>query len=284
MKSLVNPQDPFEMNWLGEHTEWGTVRTVDGITVSKGRKLGNNIIKEQYVFRNDTNREIFLREGDLAIYTPFRDSYEDVQTCLEARCHTHVWCGGEVSYVCALRMGDVEPHMGLCLTSGSLCSYSFDREGKRGPHDRGDLLLNVTPRVVKPGESIDIEWVIFWHKGKHDFYKKLENFTNYVRVEADKYVLYEGETLHLRIKSMTPVMENEIYIERFYKEHTSVCGKAAWVDEGPAVFTMARGIACLDQELGRCGEYEYRIRVGEVHTLCREMGRASCRERVSDLV
>ena len=171
MKSLVNPQDPFEMNWLGEHTEWGTVRTVDGITVSKGRKLGNNIIKEQYVFRNDTNREIFLREGDLAIYTPFRDSYEDVQTCLEARCHTHVWCGGEVSYVCALRMGDVEPHMGLCLTSGSLCSYSFDREGKRGPHDRGDLLLNVTPRVVKPGESIDIEWVIFWHKGKHDFYK-----------------------------------------------------------------------------------------------------------------
>lgn len=269
MKSLVNPQDPFGMNWLGEHTEWGTVRAVDGITVSKGRKLGNNIIKEQYVFRNDTNREIFLREGDLAIYTPFRDSYEDVQTCLEERCHTHVWCGGEVSYVCALRMGDVEPHLGLCLTAGSLCSYSFEREGKRGVHDRGDLLLNVTPRVLKPEESICIEWVIFWHKGKHDFYKKLENFTNYVRVEADKYVLYEGETLHLRIKAMTPVLENEIYIERFYKPHTSVCRKHPWVDEGPAVFTMMKGIACIDQELGHCGEYEYRIRVGEVNTLCR---------------
>lgn len=269
MKSLVNPQDPFGMNWLGEHTEWGTVRAVDGITVSKGRKLGNNIIKEQYVFRNDTNREIFLREGDLAIYTPFCDSYSDVQTCLEERCHTHVWCGGEVSYVCALRMGGLEPHMGLCLTSGSLCSYSYDREGKRGARDRGDLILNVTPRILQPGESICVEWVIFWHKGKHDFYKKLENFTNYVRVEADKYVLYEGETLHLRIKGMTPVMENEIFIERFYQPHNCICAKNTWVDEGPAVFTMTKGIACLDQELSRCGEYEYRIRVGEVHTVCR---------------
>jgi len=269
MKSLVNPKDPVQMNWIGNRTEWGTVRSVDGISVSKGKKLGENIIKEQYIFENTSGKELLLREGDLAIYTPFQDNYASASVCMQERCHTHVWCGGESSYICALRMSGEGTHLGLCLTKGSLSSYSYERDFSNASNDRGDLILNVTPQVLEPGESIAIEWVIFWHSGKQDFFKKLENFTHYVRVEAERYVLYTGEQIHLRIRSAVPAEEDQIQIERFRKSHDSVSAAAATGQGSVRPFGLRGGIISVDETAELPGEYEYRIQVGEVHTLCR---------------
>lgn len=280
MRSLVNPQDPVQMNWLGDSVEWGTVKAVDGLLISKGKKLGNNIIKEQYEFTNQTDRELFLREGDVAIYTPFQDNYDTSPECMTNRCHTHVWCGGEVAYVCALRMGGAGFHMGLCLTKGSIRSYSYERDLSKGNNDRGILILNVTPKVLAPGESIRIEWVIFWHKGKQDFYKKLENFSNYVRVEAERYVLFENEQFHLRIKSMTEVESRDVRIEKFYKPHESINKGAVLTAVGDCSFHIKDGIISVDETLEQAGEYLYQIKAGEVHTFCRAFVSPSLKELV----
>lgn len=269
MRTLVNPKDSFQMNWIENEIEWGTVRSIEGLSVKKGRKIGENIIKEQYVFTNETNREIFVREGDVAVYTPFVDKYDSADVCMKERCHTHIWCGGEVSYVCALRMSGIGPHLGLYLTKGSLSGYRYERDLTKQSNDRGTLSLLMAPTVIEPGESYSLEWVIFWHKGKQDFYKKLENFSTYVRVEAERYVVFQGETIRIRMKAMQDLKEEDILIEKYVTSHESVCADRKEGYAGKADFVMKNGVVCIDEVAGTPGEYEYRITAGGIHTVCR---------------
>lgn len=68
------------------------------------------------------------------------------------RCHTHIFCGGEASYVMALRMGGQAPHLGLMVTAGSISSYSTERDEGALSNDRGDFILHPVIEPLKPGE------------------------------------------------------------------------------------------------------------------------------------
>lgn len=62
----------------------------------------------------------------------------------------------------------------------------------------GDFIVHPTPRVLNPGETFEIEWKLFWHTGKEDFYQKINQIhPGYVDVQADKYVLFEGEDIRI---------------------------------------------------------------------------------------
>ena len=95
---------------------------------------------------------------------------------MTTKCHTHIWCGENISYVMCLRMGGEAPHLGLALTDGSLSGYSVERDFEKISNDRGDFILHPSPVALVPNESFTIEWKLFWHNGKTIFTAKLINY------------------------------------------------------------------------------------------------------------
>lgn len=114
MKQLIHPEDPAKMNWIEGNTPWGTVKCPDGLSCTYESEKKGDAVFERFTFRNETDHDLFTALTDVAVYTPFNDNYEEAAVCMEQRCHTHIWCADEVSYVMALRVGGKGPHLGLC--------------------------------------------------------------------------------------------------------------------------------------------------------------------------
>lgn len=154
---------------------------------------------ERYTFTNTSDHDVFAHAGSIAINTPFHDSHHEAETCLTRRCHTHIWCGGVSSWVMGLRMGGKTPHLGLVLTESALDSYSIKR-GTEGwnivSNNRDDFWLHPEAVHLLPGESDSIEWKIFWHEGREDFFCRAQQLSsNMKRITADRFIAFAGEEL-----------------------------------------------------------------------------------------
>jgi hypothetical protein len=191
---LRNPDDPHQMNWIEGTVPWGTVKTPEGITTMVHRNFTpTGAFRETYTFTNETTFPVFTLTGDIGIYTPFNDNYLEAAVCMTSRCHAHIWCGGTSSYVMCLRMGGEPPHLGMVLTKGNLAAYSVERDFTLQSNDRGDFILHPAPFELAAGESIVLEWELFWHKGKDDFYHNLKAYPSYIEVRAKHFVFFERE-------------------------------------------------------------------------------------------
>lgn len=166
------------MNWIDGTVEWGTVKSIDEIKVKVESRRTGDIVEEKYTFINISDRDVFTSLTDIGIYTPFNDDYVDAQTCLKHRCHTHIWCGQNVSYIIAMRMGGEAPNLGLVLTKGSLSGYSVERDLTKMSNDRGDFILHPTPFSLAPGESYSVEWTLFPFSSKEDFLNRQINIVD----------------------------------------------------------------------------------------------------------
>lgn len=254
MKELIFADDKYKMNWIEGAVEWGTVKAPDGIEVITEREKTADGIIERYVFTNTTEWDIFTSLEDISIYTPFNDDYTDSKTCTERRCHTHIWCGENVTYVMALRMGGEPPHLGLVLTDGSIGGYSVERDLTRISNDRGDFILHPSPTSLAPGESFKTEWLLFRHEGKTDFYEKLGLLCpNYISVKAEEYVVFSGEEIQIQITPSFEFKKNDVLILRNGKKVN---------------FEIADRVICVKEVSENVGEYVYEILINGVKTHC----------------
>lgn len=252
MKTLILPRDKYEMNWVEGNMEWGTVKAPEGLTVQKTVEDMEDGLIEHYTFINNTERDIFTSKKGIAIYTPFSDDYKDSKTCVTNRCHTHIWCGEDISYVMALRMGGEAPHLGLVLLEGALCGYSVERDFAKMSNDRGDFLLHPVPLVLAPGDSYRISWRLFSHQGKDDFYQKIKEYSpKFLAVEAEQYVIFQGEKIQFTVMPVFPFTEEQVQIVR----------------EGfTEPIQVVDGQIVVEELAGNTGEYSYDINVAGVHT------------------
>ncbi|MDO4295851.1 MAG: six-hairpin glycosidase [bacterium] len=264
MKKLVLSNDVYEMNWVEGRKEWGTVACHLPLEVEKKSEREGDVVRESYCFVNRTDREIFTSLTDLGIYTTFHDDYEDAESCLTNRCHAHIWCGGAVSYVMALRMGGEAPHLGLIVTRGSIEGYSVERDLERGSNDRGDFILHPTPFVLAPNESYCLEWTLFPFENRQDFYEKAAQYNKkFIRVEAEKYVLFSGENIGI---TLTPAFAFEK-------------GEVLVTEQGRAVeLCFEENQIVIREKAKEVREYCYDIWVGGVHTRCRLFVQAALEE------
>ena len=206
IKSLKHPGDQYSMNWIEGEKPWGTVIVPDGISFTVNREFSaEGALRETYAFTNEGEFPRLTSLGDIGIYTPFNDSYHEAEICVKNRCHTNLWCGGTSSYVMCLRMGGESPHLGLVLTKGSLGAYSTERIIELSSNDRGDFILHSQPMEFEPGETKIIQWELFWHEGKDDFYSQLRRYPSYVEIKADHFVTFRGEENHLEILTQKPL-------------------------------------------------------------------------------
>ncbi len=213
LKDLIHSQDKYKMNWIEGNTEWGTVKCAFPLDVEVKSQRDGDIVKEEYIFTNNTDKDIFTRLTDIGIYTPFNDDYTSAAECMTNRCHTHIWCGGETTYIMTLRMGGEAPHLGLVLNSGSIGGYSVERDIERMSNDRGDFILHPSPFSLAPKESYTISWTLFFHNGKEDFYSKASMYCGkFLDIRADKYVIFSGESANVEIRPNFSFAEKDIKI------------------------------------------------------------------------
>lgn len=232
VNSIVINSDEYGMNWRMEYYDWGKIRTeLDANTTDYHKEAGKNLPLEHLGteisetssvsrYKNlklDITVERFFKEnGSFAervtaknispsVYTfgrdtfgiqlPFNDRYTDADDCMIRRCCAQIWCGGNVSWVNALKFGGMsETNLGLFLTKGAFASYSQD--GKKG---RGCFTFEPETVLLKQGEEYVLEWEIFTHKGQKDFERKLASYQNHIGVCAKHFTVFNGEDIEFDI-------------------------------------------------------------------------------------
>jgi len=243
--NIVNPDDQHRMNWVlasgddkltwqkPEH-DWGLgkydvkelnveneswirpveqriekkasvmVYTTKCLDVAVSRTLRGKRLVETFAFTNTTGRSITV--SGLSIYTPLNDNYPDATTAGTNRCNAHVWPGLNASYVNAVRMNGVGPHLGLVLTKGAIQSYSIvNRDRHQGvqwkytaSNVRGVITLDAPPFTLEANGCHTIQWTLFWHDGWDNFYANAKQL-GFIRLEAEKYTLTKGEPLVVHV-------------------------------------------------------------------------------------
>jgi hypothetical protein len=197
--------DKYKMNWFRDDYPYAEVLCPATLSHTVETEQNGDIVTTSIRIHNYGQKPFFTSSDTIGIRFPLQDRYDGSQVCATQRCHAHVFCGWNVSYIMALRMGGDSPHLGMVLTEGELGAYSIQRNLQYRSNDRGCFILHPSPMVIAPGEAYQLSWVIFSHEGKEDFYKKISLYTKYVHVKADKYVTFPGEKNTIYISSFFPV-------------------------------------------------------------------------------
>ena len=165
------------------------------ITVSR-RFTGAGNLRERAAIKNIAHMPYTVCRDNFSLAFPFNDRYTYADDCMTNRCNTHIRCGGNVSYVNALRMGASELNLGMVLTEGAFVSYS--QYGCRS-NVRGCFGFEPESRILKSGEEYVLEWELFPHAGKSDFFARLAGYDSYIGIEAEHYTVFEGEAIRFKV-------------------------------------------------------------------------------------
>ena len=253
------------MNWLRPDYPYTEIYCPENLSYNVENTRKGDIYHTSIQFINRSKWPIFTSIGEIGIYFPLEGRYDRSDICLRYRCHTHIFCGGNISYIIALRMGGEAPHLGMVLTEGSLAAYSIERNPENKSNDRGCFILHPSPMELEPGESKYIQWTIFPHSGKNDFIRQVSKLAAFVLVKAEQYVLHPGE-------------DNRIMIMPSFK------AKSVQID-GKPLAQDKYGNYVKKYTAEQTGEKTFSVSVDGVHTFCRtfvqedflELAGARCR-------
>ena len=206
VKEIVFSKDPKQMNWLREDFPYAEVKCPPEFSAEVQNEKDGDVLTTKIVVSYNGAHPYFTNAGSIGVSFPLQDRYTDSVTCRDYRCHAHVFCGENTSYIMALRMGGAAPHLGMVLTKGSLSAYSIERDLKLQSNDRGCFWLHPSAQEFAPGDTMTLEWKVFPHWGREDFREKLRAFPRVILVDAEQYVIYPGETSKVTIE---PAFEAE---------------------------------------------------------------------------
>lgn len=66
--------------------------------------------------------------------------------------------------------------------------------------------------MLKPQETYELSWVLFWHEGEKDFYRKAMKIGEFVHIQAREYTVFPGEKVALTVKSDSSLEDTSIWI------------------------------------------------------------------------
>ena len=249
VKEIVFSKDPKQMNWLREDFPYAEVKCPPEFSAEVQNEKDGDVLTTKIVISYNGAHPYFTNAGSIGVSFPLQDRYTDSVTCRDYRCHAHVFCGENTSYIMALRMGGAAPHLGMVLTKGSLAAYSIERDLKLQSNDRGCFWLHPSAQEFAPGDTMTLEWKVFPHQGRKDFREKLRAFSQAIRVDAEQYVIYPGETSKVTIEPAVPA------------EKVTV--------NGTPLKKTEKGVYEYLFESSKTGEYVLSICADEVKTICR---------------
>ena len=249
VKEIVFSKDPKQMNWLREDFPYAEVKCPPEFSAEVQNEKDGDVLTTKIVVSYNGAHPYFTNAGSIGVSFPLQDRYTDSATCRDYRCHAHIFCGENTSYIMALRMGGAAPHLGMVLTKGSLSAYSIERDLKLQSNDRGCFWLHPSAQEFVPGDTMTLEWKVFPHQGREDFREKLRAFSQVILVDAEQYVIYPGETSKVTIEPTFPA------------EKVTV--------NGTSLEKTEKGVYEYLFENEKTGEYVLSICADEVKTICR---------------
>lgn len=249
VKEIVFSKDPKQMNWLREEFPYAEVKCPPEFSAEVQNEKDGDVLTTKIVVSYNGAHPYFTNAGSIEVSFPLQDRYTDSVTCRDYRCHAHVFCGENTSYIMALRMGGAAPHLGMVLTKGSLSAYSIERDLKLQSNDRGCFWLHPSAQEFAPGDTMKLEWKVFPHRGREDFREKLRAFPRVILVDAEQYVIYPGETSKVTIEPTFPAEKVTI--------------------NGASLEKTENGVYEYLFENEKTGEYVLSICADEVKTTCR---------------
>lgn len=213
---IRDPHDPAGMNWIDSNPVWGTV---DGFEVHSVKAEGGKILvsarnssenlsltiekfvegeryTERFCVTNDGPAARTLSHDNLGIHFPYNCNFKGRPNLLETSCVTHLWCGGDASWLYSAKPDGSRPFLVCWVTEGGLGDYSIFYDCSRtqnGSHYRGVLVLHPTPCSLAPGESKSWTFAYSFTDRKPD--ECLPDFPTALRAAAENYSVYSGETI-----------------------------------------------------------------------------------------
>ena len=178
---LIRNGDPMKMNWIAPSSAWGKV---DGIQTCEVRKNNAGVLiiaeneqqklmmsiekcargefyEETYRITNRSEIEFFLTHDNFALHYPFNCHLAPRKNLLHEVCVSHLWCGGENSWIYSEKPSGDEPGLVGIVAEGSLADYSIDYNAAlawNGSHYRGEFLLHPEDCIIAPGATLTLRF------------------------------------------------------------------------------------------------------------------------------
>lgn len=173
--------------------------TSDELSVTVTRYFANNgNLIENYKIKNISKTVVCVNRDNFGIEVPFNDRYFGADECMKHHCNTHIWCGHNIAWVNALKMGPSKINLGLYLNKGAIDCYE---QNMCGYDSRGIFVFCPESMLLKAGDEYEIEWELFWHEGTDDFLNKIETFKSHIKIDAKHFTVFENENIDFRITS-----------------------------------------------------------------------------------
>ena len=175
------------------------------IVCSVAVKQVGEAISFSYTFKNEGKEAADLKEGDLGVYLPFFDRFDDPEISLRRRVHAHIRAQGAAHVFCERYSGEL-PALGLVFIKGESCSYSLERGAGKG--ERGEVCLRFPAMTLAPKESYACEFLLFPCNGREDFFKKAE-FFGCLTATVGEPVVTEGQEVVFESSRATVLQTEE---------------------------------------------------------------------------
>ena len=230
--SVRRTGDPLRTNWVAPESGWGRVdgfRTLEiqwekdtvvataedaarNLAMTVEKRVAGEFYEEIYRIVNEGSLEFFLTRGNFAFHYPFNCHLAPRPDLLRDVCVSHIWCGGDNSWIHSEKPSGDEPGLTGILAEGSLADYSIDYDASRtgnGSHYRGEFLLHPEERILLPGETLKFRFLwsfgttrpdrdLLAHRGQRIFVRSEE--LTVLPGEPLRGILktaYSWETLHI---------------------------------------------------------------------------------------
>lgn len=228
--SVSYPDDKYNMNWVLENSQWGSI---DGFAVDKvckdkdavkivctreklqveiERKIDAGGYYETYSVTNTGAGEFFLTKENFGIQFPYQCNYMLGKDILNQTCINHVWCGGDVCWLYSEKPHGKPPYLVIHLTEGAADDYSISYDISRthnASYYRGAIVINMRERIILPGETAVYK---FFYRFSHEKPEKAPlSYSGAVRFSADRYTTFEGEYFNFILETDREYRDVSIY-------------------------------------------------------------------------
>ena len=101
VKEIVFSKDPKQMNWLREDFPYAEVKCPPEFSAEVQNEKDGDVLTTKIVVSYNGAHPYFTNAGSIGVSFPLQDRYTDSATCWDYRCHAHIFCGENASYIMA---------------------------------------------------------------------------------------------------------------------------------------------------------------------------------------
>lgn len=224
---IFDPNDDFEMNWVLENSNWGSVLGFETKKADVGENkavlhcekgelrltVEKEVTKEgyfeTYFLHNSGDTEYFLTKENFGIEYPYQCNYSQKNDLLDKTCISHIWCGGDVCYICSKKLCGKPPFLVMKVLEGSFDDYGINYDVTRaniGSYYRGAFVLHPKQQIILPNGTV-----------KYQFFYKFEDKADFsalgkgISFSADKYTAHLNEKINLKLECKNEPKNVRIY-------------------------------------------------------------------------